>query len=89
MKMKLLSTFFAMLVFGAPKNHLKEGGVDEKIYATATYLNEDKGQDYSVVVGCGYNTDKDVYFIAKWVHDYHAEKRIKGDYAYVSLALSF
>ena len=41
MKMKLLSTFFAMLVFGAPKNHLKKGGVDEKIYATATYLNED------------------------------------------------
>jgi len=61
MKMKLLSTFFAMLVFGAPKNHLKKGGVDEKI----------------------------CYFIAKWVHDYHAEKRIKGDYAYVSLALSF
>jgi hypothetical protein len=79
MKMKSLSTFFAMLVFGAPKNHLKEGGVDEKIYATATYLKEDKGQDFSVVVGCGYNTD----------HDYHAEKRIKGDYAYVSLALSF
>ena len=130
-----------------------------EVDAAATYLNEDTGQDYSVVVGYGYNTEnddtdyqsgdeihldfvlnqfltesfgigiigyyykqigadsgdgallgsfkgegagigpaiyygtkisgKDVYFIAKWVHDYHAEKRIKGDYAYVSLALSF
>lgn len=33
--------------------------------------------------------DNDVYFIAKWVHDYHAENRIKGDYAYASFALSF
>lgn len=125
----------------------------------ATYLNEETGQDYSVVVGYGYNTEnedtdyqsgdeihidyvlnqffsesfaiglngyfykqigtdsgdgaflgsfkgegagigpaiyysknisgKDVYFIAKWVHDYHAENRFKGDYAYASFALSF
>ena len=125
----------------------------------ATYLNEETGQDYSVVIGYGYNTEnketdyqsgdeihidyvlnqffsesfaiglngyfykqigadsgdgaflgsfkgegagigpaiyysknisgKDVYFIAKWVHDYHAENRFKGDYAYASFALSF
>ena len=125
----------------------------------ATYLNEETGQDYSVVAGYGYNTEnddtdyqsgdevhvdyslnqflsesfavgingyfykqvggdsgsgavlgsfkgegagigpaifyskkisgKDVYFIAKWVHDYHAENRVKGDYAYASFALSF
>jgi hypothetical protein len=130
-----------------------------EVDVAATYLNEEKGQDYSVVVGYGYNTEnddtdyqsgdeihldvvlnqfltesfaigmigyfykqiggdsgdgallgsfkgegagigpaiyhskrisgKDVYFIAKWVHDYHAEKRIKGDYAYGSFALSF
>ncbi len=53
MKMKLLSIFFAMLVFGAPKNHLKKGGVDEKI----------------------------CYFIAKWVHNYHAEKLSKATMA--------
>jgi len=125
----------------------------------ATYLNEETGQDYSVVAGYGYNTEnddtdyqsgdevhvdyslnqflsesfavgingyfykqvggdsgsgavlgsfkgegagigpaifyskkisgKDVYFIAKWVHDYHAENRVEGDYAYASFALSF
>ena len=125
----------------------------------ATYLNEDTGQDYSLVLGYGYNTEnedtdyqsgdeihadfvlnqffteifavgingyfykqisgdsgkgallgsfkgegagigpslyyvqtiagRDVYFIAKWVHDYHAENRVKGDYAYASFALSF
>jgi len=125
----------------------------------ATYLNEETGQDYSVVVGYGYNTEnedtdyqsgdevhldfvlnqffsesfalgingyfykqigadsgdgallgsfngegagigpaiyysknisgKDVYFIAKWVRDYHAENRVEGDYAYASFALSF
>jgi len=32
---------------------------------------------------------KEVYFIAKWVHDYHAENRVKGDYAYASFALNF
>ena len=32
---------------------------------------------------------KDVYFIAKWMHDYHAEKRVEGDYVYASFALSF
>ena len=32
---------------------------------------------------------RDVYFIAKWVHDYHAENRVKADYAYTSFALSF
>jgi len=124
-----------------------------------TYLNEDTGQDYSVVLGYGYNTEnedtdyqsgdeihadfvlnqfftesfavgvngyfykqvgadtgdgailgsfkgegagigpamyyskqiagRDVYFIAKWVHDYHAENRVKGDYVYTSFAMSF
>ncbi len=130
-----------------------------EVDVAATYLNEDTGQDYSVVVGYGYNTEnedtdyqsgdeihvdfvlnqffteyfaigingyyykqiggdsgdgtrlgsfkgegagigpaiyyrkeiigKGVYFIAKWVHDYHAEKRVKGDYVYASFALSF
>lgn len=130
-----------------------------EVDVAATYLNEDKGQDYSVVVGYGYNTEnedtdyqsgdeihidfvfnqfftesfgigingyyykqigsdsgdgarlgsfkgegagigptiyyiknisgKDVYFIAKWMHDYHAEKRVEGDYVYASFALSF
>ena len=125
----------------------------------ATYLNEETGQDYSVVVGYGYNTEnedtdyqsgdemhidyslnqflseslaigitgyyykqigadsgagavlgsfkgegagigpailystklsgEDVYFIAKWVHDYHAENRVEGDYVYASFAISF
>ena len=125
----------------------------------ATYLDEEKGRDYSIVVGYGYNTEnsdtdyqsgdeihadfvlnqffsesfavgltgyfykqvgsdtgagailggfrgegagigpaiyfirkirgKDVYFITKWLHDYHAENRIRGDYAYTSFALSF
>ncbi len=125
----------------------------------ATYFNEEKGQDYSVVIGYGYNTEnndtdyqsgdeihldyvlnqffseafavgvngyfykqigadsgdgarlgsfkgesagigpvisyiknisgKDVYFIAKWLHDYHADNRVKGDYVYASFALSF
>ena len=130
-----------------------------EVDVAATYLNEDTGQDYSILVGYGYNTEnedtdyqsgdevhldfvlnqfitesfaigingyfykqigadssdgdllgsfkgegagigpaiyyikeisgKDVYFIAKWVHDYHAENRVKGDYAYASFALSF
>jgi hypothetical protein len=125
----------------------------------ATYLNEETGQDYSVVAGYGYNTEnedtdyhsgeemhidfslnqflsesfaigingyyykqiggdsgdgavlgsfkgegagigpaimystklsgKDVYFIAKWMHDYHAENRVEGDYVYVSFIMSF
>jgi len=130
-----------------------------EVDVAATYLNEETGQDYSILVGYGYNTEnedtdyqsgdevhldfvlnqfitesfaigingyfykqigadssdgdllgsfkgegagigpaiyyikeisgKDVYFIAKWVHDYHAENRVKGDYAYASFALSF
>ena len=130
-----------------------------EVDVAATYFNEEKGQDYSVVVGYGYNTEnddtdyqsgdeihldfvlnqfftesfaigvngyyykqigadsgdgarlgnfkgegagigpaiyyikkisgKDVYFIAKWVHDYHAENRVKGDYVYASFAMSF
>jgi len=130
-----------------------------EVDVAATYLNEDTGQDYSILVGYGYNTEnedtdyqsgdevhldfvlnqfitesfaigingyfykqigadssdgdllgsfkgegagigpaiyyikeisgKEVYFIAKWVHDYHAENRVKGDYAYASFALSF
>ena len=130
-----------------------------EVDTAATYLNEDTGQDYSVVVGYGYNTEnddtdyqsgdevhvdyllnqfftesfgigingyfykqisgdsgegarlgsfkgegagigpaiyyikeisgKDVYFIAKWVHDYHAEHRIRSDYAYASFMFSF
>jgi hypothetical protein len=125
----------------------------------ATYLNEESGQDYSIVLGYGYNTEnkdtnyqsgdeihadfvfnqfltesfavgvngyvykqigddrgdgallgsfkgegagigpavyftktianKEVYFIAKWVHDVHAENRLEGDYVYASFALSF
>ena len=31
---------------------------------------------------------KDFDFIAKWVQDYHADNRVKGDYVYVSFALS-
>ena len=129
-----------------------------EVDVAATYFNEEKGRDYSVVVGYGYNTKnddtdyqsgdevhldfvlnqfftesfaigvngyfyrqigadsgdgallgsfkgegagigpaiyfmkkisgKDVYFIAKWIHDYHAENRIKGDYVYASFAFS-
>lgn len=36
-----------------------------------------------------YYTVKDVYFIDKWVHDYHVEKRVEWDYMYASFALSF
>ena len=33
--------------------------------------------------------DNEVYFIAKWMHDYHAENRIKGDSVFASFAVSF
>lgn len=31
---------------------------------------------------------QDVSFIAKWLHEYHAERRIEGDHVFVSFALS-
>ena len=125
----------------------------------ATYLDEETGRDYSVVVGYGYNSEnddtnyqsgdevhvdfvlnqfftesfavgingyfykqvggdsgngailggfrgegagigpavyyirkiggRDVAFVAKWMHDVHAENRIEGDYAYASFMFSF
>ncbi len=33
--------------------------------------------------------DQDISFIAKWVHEYHAKRRLKGDHFFVSLAMSF
>ncbi len=33
--------------------------------------------------------EKPLYCIFKWVHDVHAENRVKGDYAFLSFALSF
>ena len=129
-----------------------------EVDGAATYLNEDTGQDYSLVLGYGYNTEnddtdyqsgdeihadfvlnqfftetfavgingyfyrqigadsgdgallgsfkgegagigpgvyygreiagRDVFFVAKWVHDYHAENRVKADYVYASFMLS-
>jgi hypothetical protein len=32
---------------------------------------------------------QDVSFIAKWLHEYHAERRIEGDHVFISFALSF
>jgi hypothetical protein len=32
---------------------------------------------------------REVTFIAKWLHEYHAERRIEGDHVFVSFALSF
>ena len=32
---------------------------------------------------------KDVYFITKWLRDYHAENRIRGDYAYTASILEY
>jgi hypothetical protein len=32
---------------------------------------------------------KPVSFIAKWLHEYHAERRLEGDHLFVSFALSF
>jgi hypothetical protein len=33
--------------------------------------------------------DTDVAFIAKWLHEYHAEKRFEGDHIFASFAFSF
>ena len=129
-----------------------------EVDTAVTYLNEETGQDYSLVLGYGYNTEnddtdyqsgdeihadfvlnqfltetlavgingyyyrqisgdsgggallgsfkgegagiglggyygreiagRDVFFVAKWVHDYHAENRVKADYVYASFMLS-
>ena len=32
---------------------------------------------------------QDVSFIAKWLHEFHAENRIKGDHVFLSFAMSF
>jgi hypothetical protein len=32
---------------------------------------------------------REVTFIAKWLHEYHAERRIEGDHVFVSFVLSF
>jgi len=32
---------------------------------------------------------REVTFIAKWLHEYHAERRIEGDHVFVSFAMSF
>ena len=32
---------------------------------------------------------QEVSFIAKWLHEYHAERRIEGDHVFVSFAMSF
>jgi len=144
------------------QNDLANTGLNYWTYEVdfaTTYLNEETGQDYSVIAGYSYNTenqdtdyqsgdeihldyvlnqffsesfalgingyfykqigsdsgpgsklgsfkgesagigpaiyysrkiaDKDVYFIGKWVHDYHTENRVEGDYAYLSFMLSF
>ena len=157
-----LSNYLVMPIGDYDVDELANTGLNYWTYEVdiaATYLNEETGQDYSVVAGYGYNTEnddtdyqsgdevhvdyslnqflsesfavgingyfykqvggdsgsgavlgsfkgegagigpaifyskkisgKDVYFIAKWVHDYHAENRVKGDYAYASFALSF
>ena len=33
--------------------------------------------------------DHNATFIAKWLHEYHAERRLKGDHIMLSLAASF
>jgi len=33
--------------------------------------------------------DQKITFIAKWLHEYHAERRIEGDHVFVSFAMSF
>ncbi len=33
--------------------------------------------------------DQEVSFIAKWLHEYHAERRLEGDHVYVSFAMGF
>ena len=32
---------------------------------------------------------RDLSFIAKWLHEFHAENRIKGDHLFFSFAMSF
>ena len=144
------------------KNALANFGLNYWTYETdiaATYLNEETGQDYSIVVGYNYNTENNdtdyqtgqeihidymvnqflseswavgihgfylkqvtgdsgsgailgdfkseaagigpailwspkrlngkVNFIAKWLHEYHAENRLEGDHIFFSVAISF
>jgi len=33
--------------------------------------------------------DRQVSFIAKWLHEYHAENRLEGDHIFISFAMSF
>ena len=33
--------------------------------------------------------DQEASFIAKWIHDYHAENRLEGDHLFLSFAMSF
>jgi hypothetical protein len=33
--------------------------------------------------------DQDVSFIAKWLHEFHAENRLEGDHVFLSFAMSF
>lgn len=33
--------------------------------------------------------DQEVSFIAKWLHEYHKERRLEGDHVYVSFAMGF
>jgi hypothetical protein len=33
--------------------------------------------------------DQEVVFIAKWIHEFHAERRLEGDHFYLSFALSW
>jgi hypothetical protein len=33
--------------------------------------------------------DQEVSFIAKWLHEYHAERRLEGDHVFVSFAMGF
>ena len=33
--------------------------------------------------------NQEVSFIAKWIHDYHAEKRMEGDHVFLSFAMGF
>jgi hypothetical protein len=33
--------------------------------------------------------DQKITFIAKWLHEYHAERRIEGDHVFVSFAMNF
>ena len=33
--------------------------------------------------------DRDVSFIAKWLHEFHADRRLEGDHVFVSVAIGF